>query len=120
MRSQKVRRNDASGKEITADAGDIDIVWLIIVIVAIIILALLIWLVIWYNCCRDDEEAIAEKEKEEKEKKEKEEKEKKEKEDMMMMDGMMMDPPAEAMWSDLWEINMVRDSTHYSIKKAIN
>ena len=60
-----------------ADAGDIDIVWLIIVILAIILLGLLIWLVIWYNCCREDEEA-------------KDDKMEEKKEDMMMMDDKMM------------------------------
>ena len=60
-----------------ADAGDVDIVWLIIVILAIIVLGLIIWLVIWYNCCREDEEA-------------KDEKKEEKKEDMMMMDDKMM------------------------------
>ena len=62
-----------------AEQGDIDIVWLIIVILAIIVLGLLIWLVIWYNCCREDEE----KKEEEDEKKE----EDKKKEDNMMGDN---------------------------------
>ena len=60
-----------------AESGDIDIVWLIIVILAIIVLGLIIWLVIWYNCCREDEAP------------EKEEKDEK-KDEMMMDDKMMM------------------------------
>ena len=72
-----------------AESGDVDIVWLIIVILAIIILGLIIWLVIWYNCCREEEGA----EKEEKDEK----KDEMMMDDKMMMEGMMMDPPAEAM-----------------------
>ena len=69
------------------DAGDVDWVWLCIVVLAIIVLGLVIWLVIWYNCCREDEE-------EEK----KEDKMEDKKDEMMMGDGMMMEaPPADAM-----------------------
>ena len=83
-----------------AEQGDIDIVWLIIVILAIIVLGLLIWLVIWYNCCREDEE----KKEEEEEKKE----EDKKKEDTMM--GENKEPAkADGAW---WGLPLNAKSKH--------
>lgn len=59
-----------SSKHKRFEEGDVDVLWLCIVILAIIILGLVIWVVIWYNleAKKKEEEEAKKKEEEEKEK----------------------------------------------------